>query len=134
MADFQQPASAGVAAWAELGAQLVEALLQRLDDRRAPRDDPEPAGPAPLDPRLGRAERARRILAARNARVASALGACRCWGRSAACPRCGGRGRPGALPVAPDAFVELVVPLLEAQPELVLGHLRRIVEVQQPEQ
>ncbi len=128
----QGPPNGGpMAPWAELGVQLIDALLQRLngDGRSAPPRGPPADGEKPARRSDDRLERVCRLLSRRNERVASALGACRCWGLSPDCPRCSGQGRPGALDVDPDAFVEVVLPLIEAQPELLLRHLTRATNV-----
>jgi hypothetical protein len=49
-------------------------------------------------------------LVARNIALASALGACDCWGEHAACPICGGEGAPGWLPPDPPLFATYVRP------------------------
>jgi hypothetical protein len=127
------PAGGAVPPWAAVGVQLLEALLQRLkaDDPGAPPGGPTPHGPSPRSaaPQPAHLERTCRLLSRRNERLALALGACRCWGRSPACRRCGGQGRPGSLDVDPDAFAEVVLPLLQAQPELFLRHVAPAVEV-----
>jgi len=113
--------------WAAVGAQLLDALLSRLksDDPGGPRDAGDPDRPPRDGPSTagGRLRRACRMLARRNARAARALGACRCWGLNPGCPICGGAGRPGTYEVDPVAFSQLVLPLLETQPELFLRHL-----------
>jgi len=124
--------------WAAVGAQLLDALLSRLksDDAGGPRGGGDPGeprregGPSPG----GRLRRACRLLARRNARAARALGACRCWGQSPGCPICGGAGRPGTFEVDPAAFSQLVLPLLEAQPELFLRHLGAVEVVSEQQQ
>jgi hypothetical protein len=42
--------------------------------------------------------------------LASALGACDCWGRRADCPVCNGAGRPGWADPDPELFQEYVGP------------------------
>jgi len=106
-----------------LGAQLVEAIVERL---RAPAAEEEGgAGDAPGHP-PGEVERLRRLcraLARHNARVARALGACRCWGERPGCPECGGEGRPGFHPIDRGAFGAFVAPAMAAEPEPFLGCL-----------
>ncbi len=123
----------GMPPWAMMGVQLLDTLVQRLkgeDGAAGPGSASglRPQGPPPASAGA-RLERACRLLSRHNQRVAGALGACRCWGLSPDCPRCGGTGLPGSRDVDPDAFAELVVPLLRAQPELFLRHLSRTVEV-----
>jgi hypothetical protein len=131
-------ASGAVPPWAAMGAQLLDALLERLkgDDASGPRDasfDGRP--PSALGRRdARRLERTCRLLSLRNARAARALGACRCWGLNADCAFCGGLGRPGALEVDPEAFAQVVVPLLQAQPELIRRHLGAVEVVSEQPQ
>ncbi len=47
-----------------------------------------------------------------NATVASALGACECWGNPL-CPICHGEGKPGNLEVHPVAFNRFAEPLFQ---------------------
>ena len=80
--------------------------------------EPEPAGPSPAELRLRRrlamAEEEIARLEEVNDLLAAALGACeRCWGEDRRCPRCRGRGRPGARRPDPDLFARLVVPAVE---------------------
>jgi hypothetical protein len=131
-------ASGAVPPWATVGAQLLDALLSRLksDDPGGPRDGGDPDRP-PRDGGPsggGRLQRACRMLGRRNARAARALGACRCWGLSPGCPICGGGGRPGTFEVDPAAFSQLVLPLLEAQPELFLRHLGAVEVVSEQQE
>jgi hypothetical protein len=134
------PPETGVPPWAAMGVQLLDALVQRLktDDPQRARggDDRDPDRPeGPVDPaRAARLRRWCRVLARRNDRAARALGACRCWGLNFECPSCGGNGRPGTMEVDPAAFAHLVVPLLQAQPELFVRHLGavEVVPEQQP--
>lgn len=49
-------------------------------------------------------------LVERNIVVASALGACDCWGDNAHCPICDGEGAPGWLPPDPELFATYVRP------------------------
>lgn len=130
------PMSGGMPPWAMMGVQLLDALVQRLKgddqggspDRPAAGWQPSPSGPPP--PRSdARLERTCRVLSRHNERLAWALGACRCWGLSPDCRRCGGIGVPGSLDVDPGAFAELVLPLVQAQPELFLPHLSHAVDV-----
>lgn len=134
-------ASGAVPPWAAVGVQLLDALVSRLkndgsDDRGRPQDGTDPdqpmrEGPAGSGARL---RRACRRLARRNARAARALGACRCWGVDPECPICAGAGRPGTFDVDPVAFAQLVVPLLQAQPELIVRHLGAMdVVTEQPQ-
>jgi hypothetical protein len=51
-------------------------------------------------------------LADRNVALASALGACDCWGESADCPTCDGDGSPGWLPPDPPLFATYVRPVV----------------------
>jgi hypothetical protein len=133
------PSTGDLPPWAAMGAQLLDALVQRLkgDDTDRPRDEIDPdgpgraAGPARAE---GRLRRWCRLLARRNDRAARALGACRCWGQNPDCPICGGQGRPGTMEVDPVAFERLVVPLLQAQPELFLRHLGAVEVVSEQQQ
>lgn len=51
----------------------------------------------------------------RNQRLAEALGACPlCWGESAECPECRGRGSPGSAPPDPDLYRAVVFPAVTA--------------------
>jgi hypothetical protein len=51
-------------------------------------------------------------LAERNVALASALGACDCWGESADCPICDGDGAPGWLPPDVELFATYVRPVI----------------------
>jgi hypothetical protein len=53
------------------------------------------AGPPSLDRSAGGVEVIDLEDLDRNAELAAALGACRCWGERPACPTCGGYGEPG---------------------------------------
>jgi hypothetical protein len=53
-------------------------------------------------------------LLERNITLASALGACDCWGESADCPICDGDGRAGWLPPDPHLFATYVQPVARA--------------------
>jgi hypothetical protein len=126
------PAGGGVPPWAVMGVQLLDALVQRLkvDEREQPtRGGAAGWPPGETGERSSRLERACRLLSRRNERLARALGACRCWGLRADCPRCQGEGRPGALEVDAEAFAEVVLPLLRAQPELFQRRVPPPVEV-----
>jgi hypothetical protein len=133
------PSEPGVPPWAAVGVQLLDALVQRLkgDDPDRARDGGDPdrpertAEPARAEARL---RRWCRRLARRNDRAARALGACRCWGLNFDCPSCGGHGRPGTMEVDPEAFAQLVVPLLQAQPELFMRHLGAVEVVPEQQQ
>ncbi|HEY6002861.1 MAG TPA: hypothetical protein VIV57_08285 [Anaeromyxobacter sp.] len=133
------PPEAGAPPWAAVGVQLLDALVQRLKgddpDRARDGDDPDrperAAEPARAEARL---RRWCRLLARRNDRAARALGACRCWGLNFDCPSCGGNGRPGTMEVDPAAFAQLVVPLLQAQPELFMRHLGAVEVVTEQQQ
>jgi hypothetical protein len=94
----------------------------------APRDDgPEVALPAPraADPTRAALRRRCALLSRQNRLVASALGACRCWGCDDACTSCAGRGAPGWRPPHADAFALCVAPFVLARPELVRALLER---------
>lgn len=106
-----------------LGAQLVEAIVERLrgSPEEEDREEPAPRGSPPAD--AARLRRLCRALARRNAEAARALGACRCWGERPACPECGGSGRPGFFPIDRGAFAALVAPAMAADPEPFLGCL-----------
>jgi hypothetical protein len=58
-------------------------------------------------------------LVERNIALASALGACDCWGENTDCPICDGEGRAGWLPPDPHLFATYVQPVARnmAQPE-----------------
>lgn len=49
-----------------------------------------------------------------NATVASAMGACECWGQNMGCPSCQGQGRPGTQEVNQTAFSQLIAPFFQA--------------------
>lgn len=114
-----------------LGAQLVEAIVERLraasssDEEEADREDGRDPPVARRDLRddVARLRRLCRALARRNAEVARALGACRCWGERPGCPECGGEGRPGFFHVDRGAFAAFVAPVMAAEPEPFLGGL-----------
>jgi hypothetical protein len=53
-------------------------------------------------------------LAARDAVLAAALGACECWGQSADCPACGGVGTPGWLAPDEELYASYVHPAVSA--------------------
>jgi hypothetical protein len=55
-------------------------------------------------------------LIERNIALASALGACDCWGDNADCPICDGEGRPGWLPPDHQYFSTYVLPVLRTRP------------------
>lgn len=110
----------GTESMAELLARLAEddprlALVARM---MAAQQTAEPeADPEPDETDVEVADLLRRLhdevseLRARNDALAAALGACHlCWGDEADCPRCRGRGQPGA--VRPDrlAFTTWVLP------------------------
>lgn len=122
MAEFQTIPSANGSAVPEHplvagGVQLIEAVVKLLQTRAA-------APPADVDVRARRSARLKglkqtcRALGEQNAWVASAVGACGCWGTDLDCPACAGRGRPGALPVDPAAFTEIIAPLVALRPDL----------------
>lgn len=48
-----------------------------------------------------------------NTTVASAMGACACWGQNVACPDCGGQGIPGTQAVNQAAFGQLIAPFFQ---------------------
>jgi hypothetical protein len=112
--------------WAQRAGQVLDVIIQRFGSR----GDPGVADPPPRDLRVpdARLRRVCRLLSRRNAVVAAALGACRCWGLSEGCPRCHGEGRPGTFEVDPVAFAEVVVPLIVAQPELIAWHVARAMQ------
>ena len=68
-------------------------------------------------------------LRIQNATVASALGACVCWGQDAACPVCRGDGRPGTQDVNQEAFGELIAPFFQT----LMGQLEAFKENAVPE-
>jgi hypothetical protein len=51
-------------------------------------------------------------LVERNIALASALGACDCWGEQADCPICDGEGGPGWLPPDGQLFARYVRPVV----------------------
>lgn len=53
-------------------------------------------------------------LAARDAALAAALGACECWGADADCPACGGAGEPGWMLPDSRLFAHYVHPAVQA--------------------
>jgi hypothetical protein len=53
-------------------------------------------------------------LVERNIMLASALGACDCWGENTDCPICDGEGRAGWLPPEPQLFATYVQPVARA--------------------
>ena len=118
----------GRTAGGDPSAHLKGLLLARLKQR--PEGDPlrgllgsllaqqQPGAPRPqVDPHalLRAARDALGVLQARNAVLASALGACsECWGTEQTCSSCSGLGRPGWA--APDeaAFATWVAPAISA--------------------
>ncbi len=113
-----------------LGAQLVEAIVERLraassSDGEEDREDGRGEAPPRREFRddVARLRRLCLALARRNAELARALGACRCWGERPACPECGGDGRPGFFHVDRGAFAAFVAPVMAAEPEPFLGGL-----------
>jgi hypothetical protein len=52
-------------------------------------------------------------LVERNVALASALGACDCWGEAADCPICDGEGHAGWLPPDPHLFAIYVRPVVQ---------------------
>jgi hypothetical protein len=54
-------------------------------------------------------------LVERNIALASALGACDCWGESPRCPICDGEGRPGWLPPDRQLFATYVSPVVRSR-------------------
>jgi hypothetical protein len=92
----------------------------------APRDDaPELPPPRALDPAHAALRRRCALLGRQNRLVASAVGACRCWGCDDACASCAGRGAPGWQPPHADAFALCVAPFVLARPELFRALLER---------
>jgi hypothetical protein len=60
----------------------------------------------------------RQELLHRNARLASALGACAlCWGDDESCASCGGQGSPGSTAVDVSLFEQFVAPAVACQAE-----------------
>jgi hypothetical protein len=59
-------------------------------------------------------DRRERELEARNRVLATALGACDCWGEDIGCPVCDGEGAPGWLLPEPRLFAAYVRPGLRA--------------------
>ena len=109
------PTPAGAPQWADRVAQLLGAVVQRLN--AVPPSEP------------AEEQRARKLcsrLILQNRLVASALGACRCWGLSPRCIECGGVGRPGSFEVDTAAFEAFVAPLVRAQPQLFVAHLSQV--------
>jgi hypothetical protein len=85
---------------AALGERLAghPELIRMLADRRAKTEERTDAGAG-----------ARHALRY----VAQVLGACSCWGQNPACPRCQGRGAPGAFSSAdPGTLLAWVEPAL----------------------
>jgi hypothetical protein len=101
------------------GAQLMAMISRHIETRAAA---PEPVAGEERARRAARRLRdlkqTCRALAEQNELVASAVGACGCWGSDVDCPSCGGRGCPGALPVDPAAFAAIVAPLVALRPDL----------------
>ncbi len=50
------------------------------------------------------------------------------------CAAWGGAGRPGTFDVDPVAFAQVVLPLLQAQPELIVRHLGAVDVVTEQQQ
>jgi hypothetical protein len=104
-----------------VGAQLVEALVERLREAGDGEADATPDAARAPDVDSVRLRRAYLGLRRRNEQVSRALGACRCWGRRRECPICGGEGRPGFFPIDPGAFAAFVAPAVVAEPEVFLA-------------
>jgi len=104
--------------------QVAQLVLSSLGDKGDDGDELELARRRRRAAR--RLRRMRRLIdlqSRRNAFVASALGACECWGNVASCSECGGRGRPGFVEPAGAAFEAIVVSLLTSRPDLIRRHL-----------
>jgi len=93
-------------------ALVASAITRRLGLLVAPEphvtfDEHTTAGP---DPQAGYLEQ----LMDRNSSLASALGACDCWGDAPDCPICGGEGHPGWAALNRELFAAYVGPALAA--------------------
>jgi hypothetical protein len=99
------------------GAQIVDAVVKLLQARAFSDEDAE-AREARRTARLRALKETCRALAAQNAWLAGAVGACGCWGTDPLCAACAGRGRPGVMAVNAAAFAEVVGPLIECRPDL----------------
>jgi hypothetical protein len=94
-------------------ALLVSAITRRLGLLEAPEpymtfDEHLTEGP---DPQAGYLEQ----LMDRNSSLASALGACDCWGDAPDCPICSGEGHPGWAALDRELFAAYVGPALAAR-------------------
>jgi hypothetical protein len=107
---------------------LAERVLAQVVDRVAADDVATDATPAEriataIGNRLTRLVLDEESLAARhdglverNIALASALGACDCWGDRPGCPICDGDGAPGWLPPDPHLFATYVLPVAPTLP------------------
>lgn len=102
-----EPASTserGIAPAAELGGELLPRRVTLAARGTWPPSALSGWIAAPTSPeerRFALWRRHCRWLAPRTRLLADALGACRCWGVDASCPRCAGHGAPGWKPRAP---------------------------------
>jgi hypothetical protein len=111
----------GMADYLELAQRVITQLVDRIADEHAFTDSDEPTGEriaTALGNRLARVvldeeEAAARydLLVERNIALASALGACDCWGDDGGCAVCDGDGRPGWLPPDAQLFAVYVGPV-----------------------
>jgi len=85
---------------------FAERVVGELAERLA--TVPPGDGPPVVVP--GYESTAQEALVDRNLLLATALGACECWGEDAGCPSCGGEGSAGWLPPDPELYGEYVAP------------------------
>jgi hypothetical protein len=103
------------------GVRLIESLIELLQARAAAPDEEMEERRARRREHLRQLNETARALAEHNAWLATALGACGCWGSDPDCPACRGRGGPGTAPVDREAFAAVVAPLAALQPQLFAG-------------
>jgi hypothetical protein len=100
------------------GAHLMDALAKLLQSRAG--SDAERGDDVPIRQRerSDALQENCRALAEHNAWLATAVGACTCWGFNTNCSICDGHGGPGTFPVERAAFAAVVAPLVALQPKL----------------
>lgn len=86
---------------------FMDRVLQQLVDRVA---DTTPHGPTTIIPRFDIELHER--LSDHNLILATALGACECWGVDRGCPHCGGDGVSGWTTPDRSLFAEYVTPAI----------------------
>jgi hypothetical protein len=96
---------------------FAERALQQLMQRLA--TDPIAMAPAVVDSYSAAAHEA---LVDRNVLLASAVGACECWGDDIDCRTCAGAGSAGWMDPDAELFGELIAPALERMSQRANGH------------